>query len=89
MIGYYEPKWFRLVDLKETYIFQTDILGRGNALWMSDDDRHLVCASFDDRLVHSVQLTLYGGPGVIDSWNTTTRSIRYPKVRRQYLDSEP
>ncbi|XP_018328752.1 inactive dipeptidyl peptidase 10 isoform X2 [Agrilus planipennis] len=60
------------------WLYEEEILGTNNAIWMSKDGHMMVFGSFNDSLVQEVKFPWYGS---VDENHLypTIRSLRYPK----------
>jgi len=61
-------------------IFSEEIFSSHKALWVSENEKYIAYASFNDTKVPVMSIPFYGRPGTRQSQYTLSWDVRYPKV---------
>lgn len=62
-------------------LFEEEIFSSNSAMWFSKQGGKIAYASFNDSLIPTMQIPLYGTPGNIKYQYTKIVGVHYPKVR--------
>jgi len=64
------------------WVYEEEVISDTRALWFSPDSNHIAWIEFNDTLVETMPLQVYGPPGRLDFQYPIPTPLRYPKPGR-------